>query len=96
MGAFTNLPLKKSMIENLKTMGYREMTPVQEKSLPHVLGGEDLLVQAKTGSGKTAAFGIGLLHNLKVKRFRVQALVMCPTRELADQVAVEMRRIARY
>lgn len=84
------------MIKNLKTMGYHEMTPVQEKSLPHVLRGEDLLVQAKTGSGKTAAFGIGLLHKLKVKRFRVQVLVMCPTRELADQVAGELRRIARY
>ncbi len=96
MSAFTTLPLTKSMIENLNTMGYHEMTPVQEESLPHVLKGKDLLAQAKTGSGKTAAFGIGLLHNLDVKRFRVQALVMCPTRELADQVAVELRRIARF
>ncbi len=71
MSAFTTLPLTKSMIENLNTMGYHEMTPVQEESLPHVLKGKDLLAQAKTGSGKTAAFGIGLLHNLDVKRFRV-------------------------
>lgn len=84
------------MIENLETLGYQEMTPVQAGSLPHVLKGEDLLAQAKTGSGKTAAFGIGLLHNLNVKRFRVQALVMCPTRELAEQVAGELRRIARF
>jgi ATP-independent RNA helicase DbpA len=96
MSAFTTLPLTKSMIENLKTMGYQEMTPVQAESLPHVLRGEDLLAQAKTGSGKTAAFGIGLMHNLDVKRFRVQTLVMCPTRELADQVAGELRRIARF
>ncbi len=96
MSAFTTLPLTKSMIKNLNTMGYQEMTPVQAESLPHVLGGEDLLAQAKTGSGKTAAFGIGLLHNLDVKRFRVQTLVMCPTRELADQVAGELRRIARF
>ncbi|BCS96678.1 ATP-dependent RNA helicase [Desulfoluna limicola] len=96
MSAFTTLPLTKSMIENLGTMGYHEMTPVQAGSLPHVLKGEDLLAQAKTGSGKTAAFGIGLLHNLDVKRFRVQALVMCPTRELAEQVAGELRRIARF
>ena len=96
MSAFTTLPLTKSMIENLGTMGYQEMTPVQAESLPHVLRGEDLLAQAKTGSGKTAAFGIGLMHNLDVKRFRVQTLVMCPTRELADQVAGELRHIARF
>ncbi len=96
MSAFTTLELNKSMVKNLGTMGYHEMTPVQAASLPHVLKGEDLLAQAKTGSGKTAAFGIGLLHNLNVKRFRVQALVMCPTRELAEQVAGELRRIARF
>jgi ATP-independent RNA helicase DbpA len=96
MSAFTTLPLSKSMIENLGTMGYHKMTPIQVGSLPHVLKNEDLLAQAKTGSGKTAAFGIGLLHNLNVKLFRVQALVMCPTRELADQVAGELRRLARF
>lgn len=96
MNSFNTLPLGNSMIENLGTMGYDEMTPVQAASLPHVLEGRDLLAQAKTGSGKTAAFGIGLLHNLDVKRFRVQALVMCPTRELAEQVATELRRIARF
>ncbi len=96
MSAFKTLPLSKSMIENLDLMGYHEMTPIQAGSLPHVLKGVDLLAQAKTGSGKTAAFGIGLLHNLDVKLFRVQALVMCPTRELAEQVAGELRRIARF
>ncbi len=96
MTAFTALPLTKPMIKNLETLGYKTMTPVQAGSLPHLLKGEDLLAQAKTGSGKTAAFGIGLLHNLNVKRFRVQALVMCPTRELAEQVAGELRRIARF
>ncbi len=96
MSAFTNLELSKSMVKNLETLGYHEMTPIQAKSLPHVLKGKDLLAQAKTGSGKTAAFGIGLLHNLNVKRFRVQALVLCPTRELAEQVAGELRRIARF
>ncbi len=84
------------MIKNLETLGYHEMTPVQAQSLPHVLKGQDLLARAKTGSGKTAAFGIGLMHTLKVKRFRVQTLVMCPTRELAEQVAGELRRIARF
>jgi len=96
MSSFNTLPITKSMIENLDTLGYHKMTPVQAESLPYVLKGEDLLAQAKTGSGKTAAFGIGLLHNLKVKLFRVQTLVMCPTRELAEQVAGELRRIARF
>ena len=71
------------------------MTPIQAQSLPAILAGEDVIAQGKTGSGKTAAFGLGLLHNLNVKRFRVQALVLCPTRELADQVAKEIRKLAR-
>ena len=96
MSAFTTLHLTESMLENLGNMGYHEMTPVQAESLPHVLRGEDILAQAKTGSGKTAAFGIGLLHNLDVKLFRVQVLVICPTRELAEQVAGELRSIARF
>ena len=68
------------------------MTPIQAQSLPLILEGKDVIAQGKTGSGKTAAFGLGLLQNLKVKRFRVQTLVLCPTRELADQVAKEIRR----
>ena len=71
------------------------MTKVQSESLPSIIAGKDVLAQAKTGSGKTAAFGLGLLHHLDVKRFRVQSLVLCPTRELADQVAKELRRLAR-
>lgn len=72
------------------------MTPIQERSIPPILNGKDILAQAKTGSGKTAAFGIGLLHDLNVERFRVQAMVLCPTRELAEQVTGELRRIARF
>ncbi len=71
------------------------MTPIQAKSLPIILAGKDVVAQGKTGSGKTAAFGLGLLHNLEVKRFRIQSLILCPTRELADQVAKEIRRLAR-
>lgn len=71
------------------------MTPIQAQSLPVVLDGKDIIAQAKTGSGKTAAFGLGLLQNLNVKRFRIQAMVLCPTRELADQVASEIRKLAR-
>jgi ATP-independent RNA helicase DbpA len=71
------------------------MTPIQEQSLPIILEGQDVIAQAKTGSGKTAAFGLGILNKLEVKRFRIQSLVLCPTRELADQVSKEIRRLAR-
>jgi len=71
------------------------MTPIQAQSLPHILQGKDVIGQGKTGSGKTAAFGLGLLENLDAKMFRVQSLVICPTRELADQVAKEIRNLAR-
>ncbi len=92
---FSTLPLKQEMLANLKELGYTAMTPIQAQSLPYILNKRDVRAKAKTGSGKTAAFGIGVLHNLNVKRFRVQTLVLCPTRELADQVAKELRRLAR-
>ncbi len=71
------------------------MTPIQAQSLPAILKGKDLLAQAKTGSGKTAAFGIGLLHKLDAQNYQTQSLILCPTRELADQVSKEIRRLAR-
>lgn len=83
------------MLANLESLGYSEMTPIQAQSLPLVLDGRDVIAKAKTGSGKTAAFGIALLEKLNVRFFGVQALVLCPTRELADQVAKEIRRLAR-
>ena len=83
------------MLATLDTLGYHTMTPIQAQSLPTILAGKDLIAQAKTGSGKTAAFGIGLLHELDVTSFKVQALVLCPTRELADQVSQEVRKLAR-
>lgn len=92
---FTQLPLSPALLQNLDSMGYTEMTPIQQQSLPLMLKGNDVIGQGKTGSGKTAAFGLSLLTNLNVKRFRVQSLVLCPTRELADQVAKEIRKLAR-
>jgi ATP-independent RNA helicase DbpA len=92
---FTSLPLAARFLANLVTLGYHQMTPIQAESLPAVLSGRDLIAQAKTGSGKTAAFGIGILHKLNPAWFAVQGLVLCPTRELADQVANELRRLAR-
>lgn len=92
---FSSLNLHAELLNNLATLGYAEMTPIQTRSLPPILAGQDVIAQGKTGSGKTAAFGLGLLQRLDVKRFRVQALVLCPTRELADQVAGEIRRLGR-
>ena len=87
--------LSPAMQANLAQLGYTQMTPIQAASLPLALAGEDLIAQAQTGSGKTAAFALSLLHRLDTSRFDVQALVLCPTRELADQVTQEIRRIAR-
>jgi len=83
------------MLANLAQLGYTGMTPIQAASLPLALAGHDLIAQAKTGSGKTAAFALALLANLNVRRFAVQSLVLCPTRELAEQVTLEVRRLAR-
>ena len=93
---FETLNLTDAMQNNLKELGFVKMTEIQEQSLPYTLKGSDIIAQAKTGSGKTLAFGIPLLQKLNVKKFEPQALIMCPTRELADQVAVELRKIARF
>lgn len=93
---FATLPLSPQMIQNLDAIGYTEMTAIQSESLPHMLQGRDIVAEAKTGSGKTAAFGIGVLSALDVKKFRVQSLILTPTRELADQVARELRQIAKF
>lgn len=93
--SFSTLALPAALTDNLASLGYQTMTPVQAASLPLILAGRDVIAKAKTGSGKTAAFGLGVLARLNVKRFRVQSLVLCPTRELADQVAVEIRKLGR-
>ncbi|CAM3652514.1 ATP-dependent RNA helicase DbpA [Bordetella sputigena] len=93
--AFSTLPLQPTLLDNLQSLGFARMTPIQAQSLPIILEGRDLIAQAKTGSGKTAAFGLGLLQKLDTARLVPQALVVCPTRELADQVAQELRRLAR-
>ncbi len=93
--AFSTLPLGPAVQANLQRLGYLEMTAIQAASLPPALLGKDIIAQAKTGSGKTAAFALALLANLNARRFAVQSLVLCPTRELADQVTTEVRRLAR-
>ena len=92
---FSALALSPSTLANLQQLGYTQMTPIQAASLPPALLGKDVIAQASTGSGKTAAFALALLARLNPRRFAVQALVLCPTRELADQVSTEIRRLAR-
>ncbi|MFG6448313.1 ATP-dependent RNA helicase DbpA [Roseateles sp. BYS180W] len=93
--SFARLPLSEAMQANLSQLGYTRMTPIQAAALPLALQGHDLIAQAQTGSGKTATFALALLHRLDAARQQVQALVLCPTRELADQVTQELRRLAR-
>ncbi|GAK23029.1 LOW QUALITY PROTEIN: ATP-dependent RNA helicase DbpA [Vibrio sp. JCM 19052] len=92
---FDQVGLTPALLETLESLNYTHMTPIQALSLPAILNQRDVIGQGKTGSGKTAAFGLGVLSNLNVKRFRVQSLVLCPTRELADQVAKEIRTLGR-
>jgi ATP-independent RNA helicase DbpA len=93
--SFSSLDLQPALLGNLSDIGYREMTLVQAETLPRLIAGDDVLARAKTGSGKTAAFGLVLLNKLDATNFCTQALVLCPTRELADQVSKEIRRLAR-
>ncbi|WP_321463666.1 ATP-dependent RNA helicase DbpA [uncultured Vibrio sp.] len=92
---FDHVGLSPALLATLDSLNYTHMTPIQALSLPAILNQRDVIGQGKTGSGKTAAFGLGVLSNLNVKRFRVQSLVLCPTRELADQVAKEIRTLGR-
>ena len=93
--SFSSLPISSALIANLDSLGYEKMTPIQAQGLPYVLAGKDLIAKAKTGSGKTATFGLGLITKINPRHFGVQAMVLCPTRELADQVGKELRKLAR-
>ncbi|MBZ0332891.1 ATP-dependent RNA helicase DbpA [Marinobacter sp. AL4B] len=95
MSSFKELGLSSTMLANLEQLGFTQATGIQVKALPPALAGKDVIAMAQTGSGKTAAFGIPLVEKLQPKRFSVQALVLCPTRELADQVAKALRELAR-
>lgn len=93
--SFNALPLHNALLNNLTSLNFNDMTPIQAESLPLMLKGLDVIAQAKTGSGKTAAFGLALLNRLNTEQYAAQALVLCPTRELAEQVAHVLRRLAR-
>lgn len=92
---FASLKIDIRLKRNLKDLKFEEMTPIQEEALPIILEGKDIIAQAKTGSGKTVAFGLGVLNSIDLKQIRPQCLILCPTRELAEQVAMELRKLAR-
>ncbi|MES2490478.1 MAG: ATP-dependent RNA helicase DbpA [Pseudomonadota bacterium] len=92
---FSTLPLKPELLQALDSLEFKLMTPIQANSLPPMLEGRDVIGQARTGSGKTAAYGLGLLSHIDPLQPKTQALILCPTRELADQISKEIRRLAR-
>lgn len=93
---FEDLNLSKDIQRAVADMGFEETSPIQQRAIPVMLQGRDLIGQAQTGTGKTAAFGIPLLETVNPRRKSLQALVLCPTRELAVQVSEEIRRLSKY
>lgn len=93
---FEDLGLCPEIMKAVKNMGFEEASPIQAKAIPAMLEGKDIIGQAQTGTGKTAAFGIPLLEKIDPKNKKLQAIVLCPTRELAIQVAEEIRNLAKY
>ncbi|MGQ4892294.1 MAG: DEAD/DEAH box helicase [Candidatus Njordarchaeia archaeon] len=93
---FENLEISAETLKSLFSIGYKNPSEIQEMALPYALSGEDLIGQAKTGSGKTAVFGITIVEKVEKTRGEIQALVLSPTRELALQVAKEIDRIGRF
>ena len=88
--------IDKRILKGLAEMGFVEMTPIQEMAIPVLLEGKDIIGQAQTGTGKTAAFGIPMIENLRSKAGGVQGLILCPTRELAIQACEELKKMAKH
>ena len=93
---FGDLELDKKIVAALADMGFEEPSPIQKEGIPIALEGKDMIGQAQTGTGKTAAFGIPILQNMDMHDKHIQALVMSPTRELAIQVAEEVSKIGKH
>lgn len=93
---FEELGLNPEVLKAVKKMGFEEASPIQAKAIPVMMSGVDLIGQAQTGTGKTAAYGIPLLEKIDPKEKKLQAIVLCPTRELAIQVSQEIRNLAKY
>ncbi|TQD26196.1 DEAD/DEAH box helicase [Methanolobus vulcani] len=93
---FKDLYLSKEIRKSIREMGFRKATEIQKKCIPEIMEGKDVIGHAQTGTGKTAAFGIPLMETLEPSEKMIQALVICPTRELAIQVAEELGKLAKY
>lgn len=96
MNDFNKLDLNKDILKNLEDLKFTQMTEIQKMSLPYALQKKDIIAQAKTGSGKTLAFCLPILQNLNVKQFDIQAILLAPTRELANQISSQMIKLARF
>ena len=94
--SFTELGLSQELLKAVEDLGFEEPSPIQVLAIPALLTGKDAVGQAQTGTGKTAAFGIPLLMKMDPENRKTQAMILCPTRELAIQVAEELRRLAKY
>lgn len=92
---FENLALSSELAQVVRELGFQQPTQIQAQSIPLILKGNDVIAQSETGSGKTAAFSLPILEKLNLITRRVQALILCPTRELCAQVAREIRRLGR-
>lgn len=93
---FKDLKLSREIQKAIVDMGFEEATPIQTQSIPYMLEGKDVIGQAQTGTGKTAAFGIVALEKIDPKNLAVQAVILCPTRELAIQVSEELKKLSKY
>ena len=93
---FEELGLLPEILRGIEEMGFEEATPIQSQAIPVVMSGSDVIGQAQTGTGKTAAFGIPMLQNMDSELKKTQALILSPTRELAIQVAEELRNLSKY
>ena len=93
---FKDLKLSKEIQKAIADMGFEEATPIQSQSIPFMLEGKDVIGQAQTGTGKTAAFGIAAIERVDPKNLAVQAVILCPTRELAIQVSEELKKLSKY
>jgi len=93
---FDSLPLSEGIQEAVKEMGFEFASPIQSEAIPFVMEGRDVIGQAQTGTGKTAAFGIPMIEHIIPFEKYVQAIILCPTRELAVQVSEEMKKLSKY
>ena len=93
---FEDLRLGKELLRAVEEIGFEEMTPIQAKAIPLIIEGKDVIGQAQTGTGKTLAFGLPILESIHTKIKKIQAIILCPTRELAIQVAEELKSVLKF